>query len=73
MVNGTASNITCGYVTDVVLIPLQNATSWNVTWPGYAPAIPRTRKIAIRFDDEMVSHFVGTEIGVVASINSIFF
>ncbi|KAJ7935839.1 hypothetical protein B0H13DRAFT_1853952 [Mycena leptocephala] len=33
-VNGTAFNITCRYITDVVLSPLQNATSWNVTWPG---------------------------------------
>jgi hypothetical protein len=64
-VNGTAFNITCRYITDVVLSPLQNATSWNVTWPGYAPdyvTIPRTRKIAIRFGDEIVSHFVGTTV-----------
>ncbi|KAJ7710620.1 hypothetical protein B0H17DRAFT_1324277 [Mycena rosella] len=35
--NGTGFNITCGYIPDAVLTPLENTTSWNVTWPGLAP------------------------------------
>ncbi|KAJ7241782.1 hypothetical protein C8J57DRAFT_72858 [Mycena rebaudengoi] len=36
-VNGTSFNITCGYLLDIVLTPFENTTSWNVTWPGFAP------------------------------------
>ncbi|KAJ7269159.1 hypothetical protein C8J57DRAFT_1324649 [Mycena rebaudengoi] len=36
-VNGTGFNITCGYLLDVVLTPFENTTSWNATWPGFAP------------------------------------
>ncbi|KAF8212758.1 hypothetical protein K438DRAFT_1805046 [Mycena galopus ATCC 62051] len=31
--NGTGFNITCGYLPDIVLTPLENSTSWNATGP----------------------------------------
>ncbi|KAF8212755.1 hypothetical protein K438DRAFT_1805044 [Mycena galopus ATCC 62051] len=35
--NGTGFNITCGYLPDIVLTPLENSTSWNVTGPAVGP------------------------------------
>ncbi|KAJ7605133.1 hypothetical protein DFH06DRAFT_261292 [Mycena polygramma] len=36
-VPGTGFNISCGYLPDVTLSPLENTTSWNATWPALAP------------------------------------
>ncbi|KAJ6577670.1 hypothetical protein B0H19DRAFT_1370797 [Mycena capillaripes] len=36
-VGGTGFNMTCGYLPDVILTPVENTTSWNVTWPELAP------------------------------------
>ncbi|KAJ6484091.1 hypothetical protein C8R45DRAFT_1000161 [Mycena sanguinolenta] len=33
-VDGTAFNITCGYLPDIVLSPVQNTSTWNVSGPA---------------------------------------
>ncbi|KAF7360033.1 hypothetical protein MVEN_00731000 [Mycena venus] len=45
-VNATNFDITCGYLPQGTITPMQNGTAWNATWPGLAPyydIIPRTQ------------------------------
>ncbi|KAJ7232299.1 hypothetical protein C8J57DRAFT_1250713 [Mycena rebaudengoi] len=75
-VNGTGFNITCGYLLDVVLTPFENTTSWNATWPGFAPyyeIIHPTRKIIIRSPDKKIAQIIDTEPGMIVPINRTFF